>query len=1117
MAISFIGGASGGAPNGADITLDLSGLSMQEGDLILVAHEDPSSIDEAMARRIRSTGFTPIADLFSTDTQKSNLGVYYGFVGATPPTSVVTAGTLVTTSGVSAAAMVFRGVDRTRPMAVAPTTATGIDSVLANPPSITPGVSGAWVVAIGGGGHLGGAVVTYGLPTGYTTNAQSGSGNDTNQSVIGMGYKSTPSGTEDPGAFTFSAADSVNYAWCAVTVALRPINPAPSGIYLVGSATATAITGTSDLTINLPAGIAANDLVIVAHSSGDGVDNDVQMTTAGYTEVADLFANDTIDCNFGVFYKKMGASPDTTAVCKASGLTNDGLSAVALVFRNVDTTPMDVTPTTATGINSGLPNPPSITPADPSAVVVIAGGSGNNQGTLGGLNFPLGYTGVSAFADANTDTSTALAYNMAPSSPEDPPIFTLGGLADGTTYAWCAVTMALAPGFAATDIAGCKVWYDFSDAATVFQETTRTTLATVDVHSIGGVTDKSGAGNHLSQATSTKEPLYISNQINGRAVARFDGVDDALQATMAADASWTIFIAAKKRSAVGTAPNPLFAAGSGSASVYTDSDVSSGYNYDLDSASASKPVGGTPTNVNVVCLRVTSAAVLDVYVNGGPATRFDPNNVITTATSYLYGTDTSTFGDYDIGEIAAYDTALSDIDTDIVGGGLAARAGITWTPVSLGVVASDSATSTDTAVKQIQASTAIVADATRLTRGGNAGRSIDYCQNGVLWTMLYDTDAATGSVWKFYYSTDQGFTWTESTGSTVGASGEGAEGSFFIDKDDYAHQFVVYSTGAFQARYRLGTPNAARTQWTWGSPLDFASTGSHGHAMTDVVAHRQQGGSGWDVHLLWSNINASNFTAVNWTWIRYDAAHAVTNNVSSIIHDAFVTQEPFSGSIDFRHTQADPKAVQASTPTVYATWAETVITHTALYFQRIAWNGTTWVQGTVRTLDANGQGTYQGDVSLVYDGTRVLVAHIQYSVEQRQLCVDERDEADTATTNRNAPMFSVGAVANLSIAYDSNQNIYLAAKDGNTADLQKSIYNRSGSAWSAWAVVKADSATSQYPDVMLMRGPEGGVIPLGVFYMYLTPTPDEAWYTELIAPPQVIAAAAFSGWGVPIN
>lgn len=71
-------------------------------------------------------------------------------------------------------------------------------------------------------------------------------------------------------------------------------------------------------------------------------------------------------------------------------------------------------------------------------------------------------------------------------------------------------------------------WYDFSDLSALFQDAARTTPAVDDGDPVGGVTDKSGSGNHLSQATSSKRPVLKLAVQNGRAVLRFDGVDDFL-------------------------------------------------------------------------------------------------------------------------------------------------------------------------------------------------------------------------------------------------------------------------------------------------------------------------------------------------------------------------------------------------------------------------------------------------------------------------------------------------------------------------------------------------------------------------------------------------------------
>jgi hypothetical protein len=88
------------------------------------------------------------------------------------------------------------------------------------------------------------------------------------------------------------------------------------------------------------------------------------------------------------------------------------------------------------------------------------------------------------------------------------------------------------PGGAAwvpTDIgAGLKAWYDWSDLTTLFQLSGGTTAVAADTDPIGYTADKSGNGNHITQATSGKRPLYKTSA--GLSWALFDGTDDWLSA-----------------------------------------------------------------------------------------------------------------------------------------------------------------------------------------------------------------------------------------------------------------------------------------------------------------------------------------------------------------------------------------------------------------------------------------------------------------------------------------------------------------------------------------------------------------------------------------------------------
>ena len=71
------------------------------------------------------------------------------------------------------------------------------------------------------------------------------------------------------------------------------------------------------------------------------------------------------------------------------------------------------------------------------------------------------------------------------------------------------------------------VWLDYGDVSTLFLDTARTTPASGAVgEAIAGVADKSGRGNHTTQATTTSRPVTAAGA-NG-IVLNFDGVADSM-------------------------------------------------------------------------------------------------------------------------------------------------------------------------------------------------------------------------------------------------------------------------------------------------------------------------------------------------------------------------------------------------------------------------------------------------------------------------------------------------------------------------------------------------------------------------------------------------------------
>jgi len=72
------------------------------------------------------------------------------------------------------------------------------------------------------------------------------------------------------------------------------------------------------------------------------------------------------------------------------------------------------------------------------------------------------------------------------------------------------------------------VWLDPSDLTTLFQDTAGTIPVTAAGQSVARVSDKSGRGNHATQATPGFRPTYQVDG-TGRGHLLFDGVDDFLQ------------------------------------------------------------------------------------------------------------------------------------------------------------------------------------------------------------------------------------------------------------------------------------------------------------------------------------------------------------------------------------------------------------------------------------------------------------------------------------------------------------------------------------------------------------------------------------------------------------
>lgn len=244
MAITYVGGASN-VGTGSTITVDLTSLtggvasSPSEGDLVVVVWGHGDTTDRTMS--VSTSGYDTPLDLYQTETWDPNLGVASKFMGSTPDTSVVVNRTSNAAYGGAAVVHVWRGVDTTTRYDVTRTTASGQNSHLVNPPSITPTTAGAVVLACGIGTQATtGAAFT--IPSNMENGVSVKSDGTTSDAAVFIASAAWTSGAFDPNAVTGGTGGG-SAGWIGVTIALRPAPPPP--IELAASVSGSATVSTS--------------------------------------------------------------------------------------------------------------------------------------------------------------------------------------------------------------------------------------------------------------------------------------------------------------------------------------------------------------------------------------------------------------------------------------------------------------------------------------------------------------------------------------------------------------------------------------------------------------------------------------------------------------------------------------------------------------------------------------------------------------------------------------------------------------------------------------------------------------------------------------------------------
>jgi len=206
-------------------------------------------------------------------------------------------------------------------------------------------------------------------------------------------------------------------------------------ITLVGTPQVGNTTNGGNVTLTFSPTPSENDYVLVFGGCSAGAV--VTDAGTGYTRIS--LAGDTFNTSFGVWIKKMSASPDTTVLCRGNAESTAATAYGCYVLRGVDgTTPQDATATTASS-NSGAPNCASITTVTDLAWVLALAGSNVNDASIGTVSgYSNQYTTVGVDTSSITVAGTTIEKTTA--GAEDPAAWS-----SWSTGRWLAVTVALRP------------------------------------------------------------------------------------------------------------------------------------------------------------------------------------------------------------------------------------------------------------------------------------------------------------------------------------------------------------------------------------------------------------------------------------------------------------------------------------------------------------------------------------------------------------------------------------------------------------------------------------------------------------------------------------------------
>lgn len=328
-----------------------------------------------------------------------------------------------------------------------------------------------------------------------------------------------------------------------------------------------------------------------------------------------------------------------------------------------------------------------------------------------------------------------------------------------------------------------------------------------------------------------------------------------------------------------------------------------------------------------------------------------------------------------------------------------------------------------------------------------AQKSIGWASDGTLWRMIPD-----GTTVEFWYSTDDGASWTQNTSMnfTISTAGSDESASFAIGDDDRAVVVYAEDDGSGDTEIMARWMSAITTTASWSAEVTvYAGEPDTEIGWPDVTVHSASTGTTW-AHVVWFNENKTTeirnksyvINAAGTTFITFTSGEIAVCDASSLLGHPTVW---------YRHS-GDGKTPTSNTPDLYCSCQSGT---GELRVVRATYSGGSYSWDFAGGMSVSD--TISNEmITSCFDGDRVVVAWADSSTT---VDIVERNAADTTTTHRVPPALGDGTITGIAVTFEQvTKDILLFAVGTTSDDVSYTVYDRSANSWSSWAVLEADTA-----------------------------------------------------------